>query len=386
MVYLKMRIDLLCGSLGLWVVSSFPGPLLVVEIDILQAAFTVHFLTLLSVMNAVYVFWRKRHYRLFENPIDTVPSTPSAQRVRVDTSSDFSSSPLRFLSSMLAGETPESRAHPDPKRDVWELAVWDPTPLSLRMFCFFSPGHVLVYWLFLPTAREDLRPSTTVATTIVLVSLLSAQLAILRKYFSQQSKDTSVIHKEVLNEYDTKYVHPRTRPMVRDVGIQLSTSKGLADRPANHVVVRDSVDTYTPTILVNKGFHTRPNPNYVRHVDPEGSSRLASPPRILVSNNTTGFETPAHLRNASSPIRHTPGMWQSNFVNRATGDGGNLGIYSHAHSPLRKATSMHFADMHRSEERSAGPAKREGSPLKRSSASGERVGQGREHGDSFLRA
>ena len=73
---------------------------------------------------------------------------------------------------MLAVDTAESRAHPDASKDVWELAVWDPTPLSLRMFCMFSPGHVLVYWLFLPTAVADPRPSTTVVTTIIFVALL----------------------------------------------------------------------------------------------------------------------------------------------------------------------------------------------------------------------
>ncbi len=156
-----------------------------------------------------------------ESSLDVTPTTPSAQRVRVD-SSPVSSSPLRFLSNMIAASTSsraaEARAHPDPSRDVWELGVWDPLPICLRLFCLFSPGHVLVYWLFLPTTSLDPRPSTTVLTTIFLGILLSVQLHMLQSSFSQQGKDTAVIHKEVLNEYDTKFVHPRTNAPVRDAG------------------------------------------------------------------------------------------------------------------------------------------------------------------------
>lgn len=50
------------------------------------AAFMVHFLTLLCCVNAAFTFFRKRHYRLFEQPVDEAPATPSARRVPVDSS------------------------------------------------------------------------------------------------------------------------------------------------------------------------------------------------------------------------------------------------------------------------------------------------------------
>lgn len=303
-------------------------------------------------MNAAYTFRRKRHYRLFENALDVSPSTPSAHRVHVD-SSPLSSSPLRFLSSMLAGDTAESRSHPDATRDVWELAVWDPTPLCLKMFCYLSPGHVLVYWLFLPIAPEDPRPSVTVMTTMLLTVLLSAQLIVLQSFFSRQSKDASVIHKEVLNEYDTKYVHPRTRPIMRDVGTQLSDT--------------ESVDTYTPTIIVNKGFYTRPNPNYVMHLDREVLPQRATPSSDISTSTAPIHQTPTYQRDASSPLRARTAIRQPQFGGIRSGDGGSLGIYSHADSPLRKAASTNFADAQRQRERSTSPLKRESSPLKRTS-------------------
>lgn len=345
------------------------------------AAFIVYLLSFVSFLNAVYTFYRRRHYRLFETSVDVAPSTPSAHRVRVD-SSPLSSSPLRFLSSMLAADTAESRAHPDATRDVWELAVWDPTPLSLRMFCMFSPGHILVYWLFLPTALSDPRPSTTVVTTILLAILLSAQLLALQSSFSQQSKDTSVIQKEVLNEYDTKFVHPRTQPLMRDVGIQHSSSTADEGGLPSAEDGSDIVEICEPRIIINRGFQTRPNPNYIRYVDPEGYNERPSALRSKSTNIGAFLQTPAHLRDASSPIRPRTAIRQPQF--RASGvpeagDGGSLGVYSHANSPLRKSASTNFR------ERSTSPIKIQGSPLKRVSLpgvpNGLRLGQPSDYGE-----
>lgn len=318
-------------------------------------------------MNAFYTFWRRRHYRLFENSIDAPPSTPSAHRVRVD-SSPVSSSPLRFLSNMLARDSAESRSHPDASRDVWELAVWDPTPLSLRIFCLFSPGHILVYWLFLPAAPQDPRPSTTILTTLLLAALLSIQLIFLQLFFSQQSKDASIVHKEVLNEYDTKYVHPRTRPRVRDVGTQHSAIEMNGTNVHYFDGPNKAVDTYTPTFIVNKGFHTRPNPNYARYVDAEGSKMSMSPSNNISVSKGQFLKTVASLRDGSSPLRSKTAIRQPNFLDRQTGDGGNLGVYSHAHSPLRKAASTNFTEFGRERERSMSPVKREAGTMKNSVA------------------
>ena len=255
---------------------------------------------------------------------------------------------------MLAADNASARSHLDAARDVWELAVWDPAPLSLRLFCLFSPGHVLVYWLFLPTAVADPRPSTTVVTTLVLAALLSTQLLVLQWSFSQQSKDSTVIHKEVLNEYDSKFVHPRTRPLVRDVGTQYSESGKSTD----------FVETHTPSIVINRGFRTHPNPNYVKHVDP-----TATPSRGYANDAAGPVQFPLYSHEMSSPTKPTTAIRQPQFKPNGgsrIGDGGNLGVLSHANSPLRKATSMEFGDG-RYRSRGNNLMKREGSPLKRSS-------------------
>lgn len=266
---------------------------------------------------------------------------------------------------MIAGESAESRSHVDSERDVWEIGLWDPTPLSLRVFCLFSPGHVLIYWMFLPVAISDPRPSVTVLTTILLGGLLSAQLYLLQSSFSQQSKDSSIIHKEVMNEYDTKFVHPRTQPLMRDVGTQFAIP-GVNKSSDSEEQEDESVDTYTPTFVINRGFHTRPNPNYVKHVDPAGPTAPRQSPSRAGSSTSVmpaPIQTPAHLRDMSSPMRPQTAIRQPQFRSTGVGDGGSLGVYSHVNSPLRKSASQGLGQS----DRTASPVKRDGSPLKRGS-------------------
>ncbi len=315
-----------------------------------------------------YTFTRSRHYRLFEANVEaTGPSTPSAHRVRVD-SSPASSSPLRLFHEILGTESAESRAHPDRTRDVWEISVWDPYPATLRIFCLFSPGHLIIHWLFLPLAPLDPRPSVTVFKCLVLQVLLSAQLLLVHSRFSQQAKDTAIIQKEVLHEYDTKYVHPRLHPVVREVGTQVSIGvDGLEE---------ESVETGRPATLIRKGFQTYANPNYARLVDPDGvqakprntmvstmtntMSNTMSPsaftpaprPRPVESSFSAQVSRAAGARQSlpSPSLRNLAGAAPSGLTQTsstvlpqnpsAQGLGGSLGVFTHGNSPLKKATSM----------------------------------------------
>lgn len=307
-------------------------------------------------MDAAYTFWRKKHYRLFENSVDDVPSTPSAKRVRID-SSPVSSSPLQFLSKIIGTESAQSRAHPDPTRDVWEVAVWDPLPVALRLFCYFSPGHILVYWLFLPTLAADPRPSVTIATAMFVALLLSVQLTLLQLSYSTQVKDSAFISKEVLHEYDTKYVRPRTQPLYRDVGTQFSEKASYSSAREEQY---NTVETYTPMVVINRGFNPKPNPNYSQYTDPDGAAKGSN---LRQRTSTPDFRSPANNVQPNSVLRPLAAIRQPNFrPSSAGGEGGNLGAYSHAASPLRKSASTNFR-----ENRALSPEKRPSSPDKRMS-------------------
>lgn len=297
-------------------------------------------LVVFSVVNAAYTVSRTRKYRMFEADIDAQPSTPSARRVRVQ-SSPVSSSPLRLIADLMTPEPAEPRAHPDKNKDVWELSVWDPLPICLRLACFFSPGHVLVYLVFLPLAPLDPRPSMTIFNTLVMQLVLSTQLLLLCARFSQQSRDTTIIKREVMHEYDAKYVHPRLYPVVRDVGIQVSEEQSTAK-------TQDSVQYGTPTTLLRRNFKPHPNP----HIDSTDATPFKSHSNFIKPNMFTppirrgDSLAPATDQRGSAPRRSLPASYTAQTeaqVAPSAGSrnyAGNMGIYTHNRSPLKKAISM----------------------------------------------
>ncbi|KAL5428753.1 hypothetical protein PMIN04_000622 [Paraphaeosphaeria minitans] len=351
-------------------------------------------LSFVAFFNGILTFNKKRHYRLFEQPIETTPSTPSAHRVRVD-SSPAAATPLRYFQNILGSASADSRAHPDAGRDVWEISIWDPNPLCLDMFCLFSPLHVAVYWLNLPVPPMDQQPSIRVVTTIAVGAFLSFSLWYLKSSFANQIRDNGVIQREVLHEYDSKFVHPSTQKVYRDVGIQAISKNRSRD---SSVGVRGSSDglasqitTYTPTTIISRTFRTNPNPVYASQYDPDNLRSTTHTPSARSYSTNANYSTTSTATGAdlSSPIRpsHTPNPFRQSQAqphfrpSMTSGDGGSLGIFSHANSPLRKPASTNCVrdrddrgrDSHVGqgvERRTGTPARREGSPLKRVSMPG----------------
>ncbi|KAL7814228.1 hypothetical protein V8C44DRAFT_39824 [Trichoderma aethiopicum] len=309
-------------------------------------------LVLFSFVNAAYAMTRTRKYRLFEANIEQAPSTPSARRVQLQSSPATTSSPLRYLTDRITSDSAESRAHPDKKRDVWELAVWDPLPISLRLVCLFSPGHVLAYLMFLPLEPLDPQPSVTVFNTIVLQVVLSGQMLFLSSRFAQQAKDNAIIQKEVMNEYNTKFVHPRLHPVVRDVGTQVAAEHSAKGR--------GFVEVGAPTTLIRKSYATRATSHADSFATPFTSRVSAMRPQSFSSTVPRHAEpTPTHLdqpRSTSTfrqnmmadpmstptpaPAAATAPVPLSATSANTTNFGGNMGIYSHNKSPLKKSIGL----------------------------------------------
>lgn len=297
------------------------------------------------------------------------------------------SSPLRYLANLMALDTPESRAYPDKASDVWELSIWDPLPVSLRLFCLFGPGNVLVYMIFLPLASLDPRPSVTVFNTILLQAVISLPLLAFTTLFAQQAKDAAIIQKEVMNEYDTKFVHPQLHPIVRDVGTQFSE-----DQPPEF---KEFVQTGTPNTQIRRAFHAHSNP-YTRTSEAlqerasTPQSRGATPSNIMrpqmftppTATRRSDMFNPSFSQKSSSLRSSLPAGYSTAATSTtnaaATGTdmnfGGNLGVYSHRKSPLKKATSLNdinareTASPRNSREMAAYEQRRlgQGTPLKQS--------------------
>jgi hypothetical protein len=348
----------------------------------------VIFLAFISTINAWYTFWKRKPYRLFERSVEELPPTPSARRVRVD-SSPATNSPLRFIYNIASSFKAEARAHPDPTREVTELAVWNPPPVCIHLFCLFSPAHILVYWSFLPTKPLDPYPSLTLVKTILMVLILSAQGHFLQSYYTQLEKDNRIVAQEVLREYDTKYVHPSINRPARDVGIQ-TPPRQRAKSPGHKEMGTDpmettEIDTYPTYTIINRGFRTNPNPAYSAQFDPDNTMHLQNTTRASRSSLTPAFRTPAasaystsafttgaSQADLSSPLRppvtlqpfpspqRPPSPTRHSMGGPLSGDGGSLGVYSHAASPLRKTASANHL-----RQTADGKRERESSPLKR---------------------
>ncbi|CAD6502647.1 BgTH12-05237 [Blumeria graminis f. sp. triticale] len=213
----------------------------------LTSSMTLYLLTIFSILNVVYTFTRKRHYRMFERPKTVAQQPQSLRLVRIDSHPSRSLFSLQNLNNFFKGTIDESSTYLDPKRDVWEIAVWDPYPICLRISCLMSPGHVLIYWLFLPTDTLDPLPSMTAFKLFLLQIFISSQLLLFQAKFSQQVKDISIVHGEVLNEYDVKFVRPKLNPHMRDFSTQSSsTDIGVSSKMYN------TVTTNTPSFRVNQ--------------------------------------------------------------------------------------------------------------------------------------
>lgn len=216
-----------------------------------QASTVYATLVLLSLLNALYLFRRKRNYRLFELPIEEVPPTPSANLVPVDSSP--SSSPLRLLSSFIPSIS--QRVKPS-ESSVWEVSTWDPFPLCLTILTYFSPLHLLLYQLQLPGSL------TILLSTTIFSAALSLLLNHLITSFQLLSSDTALLQAQLFKEYNIKYVLPRLNPEVRNAAVQCQPSSipGHSD-PVSRVFLS------TPTTNIRRAFRPNPNPLYDSDTD-----------------------------------------------------------------------------------------------------------------------
>lgn len=346
-----------------WYVCNFL--LSSLKLTCFECSSTVYTLALLSIVNYIFTLFQTKSYRLFNADVNAPVASKSAYRVKVD-ASPATSTPMRIFSSLIPPSSSRAHTPDDSVQEVWEIPVWDPSPVCLRTSILFSPGHVLVVWLTLPYSQSDPRPSVTIASTLGLCLLLSLQGHFLQTKFSQQSKDSSAIYKEVSKEYDSKFVQPNAQKHpVRDVGVQFPHPSPQWDARKGGWEAIPEVVSGSP-YNSPKGFHTKANPAYKSYFDPKNSEPAGSHSisRPVTTPYTSNNYPPSSVANFdhSSPIRQIPAV-KPQYRSTGTGDGGSLGVYTHAASPLRKAASSNILRQGNAND----ARRREKSPLKRSS-------------------
>ena len=227
----------------------------------------------------------------------------------------------------------------------------------------------------------------TVFTTLLLQVLITGQTYFLIHNFIQQAKDTAVRNREVMHEYDTKYVHPNLSAPVRNVGTQFSTSVASTSTgtgpdgtsmdidSSTLFLDEEDVTTYTPTTILKRGWKINPNPNYAKHISPDEpdavphrnvmipnpvnpvfstpvqTERYRAPPTsqsvMLDSRQHTPLRTVASHAMRQPQFRKSVGSTTSGGPTPSRGDGGSLGVYTHSRSPLKKSSSIYDLDKNR---------------------------------------
>jgi hypothetical protein len=342
-------------------------------------------LSTFSIANSLYALYRTKPYRFFESNGQLLKTNSNARRVQVENSPI--SSPLRYIKGIVMS-APIQSSDNDEENEVWEMSVWDPLPVSLRLFVLFSPAHVLVTSMFLPSHASNSNPSISIATTVLVSFLLSIQGHLLSKQYSQQSKDTMTIYREVSKEYDTKFVRPAAQKhAVRDVGTQFPHSGPVWNERRREWTAVPDVVSSTP-YSSPRGFQTRPNPAYASHYDPSAagslqdedslrSQRLVTPslkPSISHRSSTGTATTQGYAADLSSPVNVMPASSKRpSNASIGTGDGGSLGVFSHAASPLRKTASANL--LRQTTTSGIDGQRRESSPLKRTSITSDTLHQ-----------
>jgi hypothetical protein len=97
------------------------------------------------------------------------------------------------------------------EEEVLELRVWAPPVLSLRFFCLFSPVQVGI----LSVVDES-----NMFVLVPVAGMLSIQCLWMAREYRQLIEDKAILFKQMYNEYNERFVHPRLFPLKFDVACQ----------------------------------------------------------------------------------------------------------------------------------------------------------------------
>jgi len=189
------------------------------------------FLLLAAILNTIYLFSRTRIYQL--NLATDKVSSPHATfvpRAHTPTSPDLPPTPIyvsvlkgvwralvvsfRFLLNLNAPQT--SSVGGGRVERVQQLEMWTPGEIEMTLFAIYSPVHSLL-WMAFSGANWMLM--------MVIMAIVSGQMRVLVRSFEALMKDKSIIAREVMHEYDEKFVYPRVNPVRKDAAVMTHESE-----------------------------------------------------------------------------------------------------------------------------------------------------------------
>ncbi|KAJ9069985.1 hypothetical protein DSO57_1013093 [Entomophthora muscae] len=174
-------------------------------------------LFIFSILNAVFLFTRVREYTLFHadlrrhvdsrgilksSSLDYVKFT-QPEIIDQDEDKGTFRKVLSFVWSWIVSIFFQELPTEQTTSNVLVLSLWNGPmfPLSINIFCIFSPVHVILYGISIPW-KEPI-------SLVVLHVIMSVEFIMLTWFFSRLLTDQKILSQELHNEYDQHLVYPQ---------------------------------------------------------------------------------------------------------------------------------------------------------------------------------
>lgn len=328
--YPKVATDVTASSKWMWLVNGL--------LAILAAT---------SVINAIVVFWlSNREYTLLNSSTNAAkPKASNVSKLSVSSSTDrgifgkilsYFEESLRMMSDDESDEEDTTYNFDFVEKDVWVLKVWDPSSFQLYLLATFCPVTLLTIKLLIGSAFWKI---------VLVILAYSSALYFFVSKFLMLVGDKQIIYQETFNEYNKKYVIPKTS-VLRKNAIVDATYGPMA---ASSMVVHDDRRGHLQN---ENAFYTHDiHGNRIKGVlaDKQFSSRSVSPSRDIHrttqngtfrrSNRDTLF---ADLYTSTRDRHPDEDTWITSstpFMTR-TGHDSFIRPQSPRHSPLKTPTRL----------------------------------------------
>lgn len=175
----------------------------------------------ICLLNTYNMITRKRPYHLLY--CEKKPKSLSIVRVSLSAASQLTNL-LIFAFNWVFRKSDQDKADEDNSDQVWQLNMWDPSTFSLYFFIGLNPVNLFLVH------------SINYGSSLVVIPLIVAVSVILHFFihdFRGLIQDKQIIYQEVLNEYNNKFVKPKTSKLSKDVVIDATAG------PYNSFVLTD---------------------------------------------------------------------------------------------------------------------------------------------------
>lgn len=181
---------------------------------------------LASSINCFYTLFSFKDYSLLYSKTDKRPNTPSAKKFLLtnEVTDSVVDKVYKFFYNNFGASreqssedesfyTEESVSDVNPiEKDIWTLKMWNPSKFSLTLLSTFSPFILLVVRI---TVKEL---SMWKLLSLTFTFNMCFHYIIVRR-FLVLLQDKQILFLEVLQEYDSKFVKPRTAILKKDMQI-----------------------------------------------------------------------------------------------------------------------------------------------------------------------